>query len=281
MSAYPLTWFYLVPRTVPDNFQAWLGVIGRGPFPVGCSMRSRFQRWREFNNMDVSHFVQVYRMHLGPYSWALLIYYLPTSFCILYLQDSLCFVRTNESVLWQVWEEAEARCLTLLMWGSIWPNLHSNEIAGLALNQGPNLLCLAIPWGAALCVPCTSFPILCNVSMDHETGRDLPGTFWEQVSPSIVVSSSSQCCVSSPLPALLYHMQLAAGSTEGRKSLCCVNGEASLQGKAEVRAGRVSWPLSVYLHLWRDGRKHLDAEGSQEWGISGTWWWWLLTHWNK
>lgn len=87
----------------------------------------------------------------------------------------------------------------------------------------------------------------------------------------------AQCYVSSPLPALLYHMQLAAGSTGGRKSLCCVNGEASLQGKAEVRAGRVSWPLSVYLHLWRDGRKHLDAEGSQEWGISGTWWWWLLT----
>lgn len=89
----------------------------------------------------------------------------------------------------------------------------------------------------------------------------------------------AQCYVSSPLPALLYHMQLVTGITKGRKSLCCVNGEASLQGKAEVRAGRVSWPPSVSLHLWRDGGKHLDAEGSQEWGIPATWW--LLTHWDK
>lgn len=163
------------------------------------------------------------------------------------------------------------------MWSSIWPNLHSNEVAGLALNQGPDLLCLAIPWGAALCIPSTSFPsLLGNVSMDRETGGDLLRTGFPQHSERPALA---QCYVSSPLPALLYRMQLVTGITKGRKSLCCVNGEASLQGKAEVWAGRVSWPPSVSLHLWRDGGKHLDAEGSQEWGIPATWW--LLTHWDK
>lgn len=154
-----LAWFYLVLLGLSQTISRHdLGVIGRGPFPMDCSMRSWFQRWREFNNMNVSHLVLVDRMYLGQCSWAFLIYYLPPSFYILHLQDSLCFVRTNESVLWQVWEEAEVRCLTLLMWGSIWPNLHSNEVAGLALNQGPDLLCLAIPWGAALCVPPSPSP---------------------------------------------------------------------------------------------------------------------------
>jgi len=77
----PSAWLGLVPLGLSETtFRHDLDVIaGKAPFPVGFCMRSLFQRWREFNNVDVSHSMLVCRMCLGECSWALLIYNLPTS----------------------------------------------------------------------------------------------------------------------------------------------------------------------------------------------------------
>lgn len=96
--------------------------------------------------------------------------------------------------------------------------------------------------------------------MIHDMGAPFQGPSENRFPPHSGCADLAQCHVSSSLPALLYQKQLVTGVTKRMKSLSHVKGEAHLQGKVEVRAVRASLPLSAYLHLWRDGEKHLAAE---------------------
>lgn len=176
-------WFGLVPLGLSHTMSRhdWGVLTGKGPFPIGFCTRSLFQRRREFNNMDVSRSVLVCRMCLGECSCALLIYCLPTSFCLLRLQDSLCFVSTNESVLWQAWEEAEARHLTLETWRvRQYLALAPQQVAELALSPGAWSFILGYVVGSS-----SPFPKhLLLVMREYLNRTDLPGTFWAEVSPT-------------------------------------------------------------------------------------------------
>lgn len=110
--------------------------------------------------------------------------------------------------------------------------------------------------------------------MNHDSGGHLPGTFWEQVSPTQWVSSSSPvpCLLSPPSPAVPNCSWSLRSWQEG--SHCPMSREEPVCGrkKATVRASRASLSLSIHLHLWRVGGKHLVAEGSQRWVIHGLGW---------
>lgn len=242
---------------------------------MGCSMRSlHLQRWREFNNMDVSHFgaslQHVSRtMFLGTPD----------------LLPSYFFLHSLSARFTLLCKDKWISPLTSLRgsWGQM---SHFIDVRQYLTQSSQQLSSWASiesgAWPLMLGYTMGSSP-LCPKHILTQLVRQCLSAPWDRRGPSRNLltmgvpqhsecSALAQCYVSCPLPALLYPMQLATGSTEGRTSLCSVSVEASLQGKAEVRAGRVSWPLSVYLHLWRDGGKHLDAEGSQEWGIPETWW---------
>lgn len=112
---------------------------------------------------------------------------------------------TQSSQQWSSWTSTE--------WGA-WP-----LVLGYTIGSSPlcpkhiltQLVRQSLNWDHAMRQEGPSRNLLRTVVPQHS---ECPALVW--------------CCVSSPLPALLYHMQLATGSTEGRRSLCYVDGEASL-----------------------------------------------------